>query len=263
MNIKNKIIALRSNLQFDNWPITLLQRLLFRKENLIVYRNGKLAFVVDVEGGDLPGTRECMTTDMYTRYFKQLPKNRPLSVLDLGANGGGFALSLLAGGFTFSNCVCMEMNPNTFTRLQFNLNYNDRNHCRAVNAAVAGRNGFVEIRNTSGGTSESIYSQKLDGMADTLKVPLMTLDEVVDSNFEPHTLVDVCKMDIESAEYEVLESNTCQSLRRFRLLIIEIHNSDKSLDLVERISAAGFHEIVVSGKANDQNVHCFKPIFPK
>ena len=55
MNIRSKIRALRDNLYFDNWPSAILQRIFFRRQNLVVYRKGKISLLLDFAGGDQCG----------------------------------------------------------------------------------------------------------------------------------------------------------------------------------------------------------------
>ena len=261
MSILNKFSALGNNLVFDNWPSALLQRLLFRKEQLVVYRKDGVTFLVDFAGGDAAGARMCLATDMYSRYFSLLPTDHPLTVLDLGANGGGFPLALMAGGFRIAKSVSVEMNPNTHTRLQFNLSYNGRGSCLAVNAAVAAKNGSVTLADNAGGTGESIYSQVLSPEEKSVVVPLITVDDIITTYFgndatEP---IDVCKMDIEGAEYEVLPSETCKQLKRAKFFIIEIHKHPDALQLVETIKSIGFSEVTDKGSSNG-DVHLFKNV---
>ena len=260
MALSSKLRALRANLKFDNWPVAVLHRALFRREPLVVYRMHGVTFLVDFEGGDQCGTRECMVYDMYSRYFPHLPKNRPLTVLDLGANGGGFPLSLLAHSFAISKGVSVEMNPNTYTRLQFNLNYNARSHCRCINAALAAKSGWIDLNNTKGSTGESMYSPLQGREEERVRVPLMTFDEIMSTHFGDGSsnVVDVCKVDVEGAEEEVLLSDTCRSLERVGFLVIEIHQTVDIAELKKRIVSHGFEE-VDADKANGE-VHFFRNV---
>ena len=90
---EHKFQGLAELLYFDNWPLLILHRAFFRSNPLTVYRKNGRDFLIDYEGGDHFGTRACIATDMYRRYFSVLPQ-KPLRVLDIGANGGGFSLSL-------------------------------------------------------------------------------------------------------------------------------------------------------------------------
>ena len=198
---------------------------------------------------------------MYSRYFGLFEKTRPLNILDLGANAGGFPLSLLVAGFTFSKLVCVEMNRNTYTRLCFNLNQNIRAGVTAVNAAVAGRNGTATIADSAGGTSESIYSEISPGWKNSVEVPLVTLDDLVNEQFGigENNFIDVCKMDIEGAEHEVFQSQTGGAIRRVRHLLIEIHprKNFSEADLIKKICGFGF-ELVPDKKPREADVHLFR-----
>jgi FkbM family methyltransferase len=258
MTFSDKLRALRGNLKFDNWPSTVWHRLLFRKEPLLVYRTAGVTFLVDFEGGDQCGTRECLTTDMYSRYFSYLPRNHPLTVLDLGGNGGGFPLSLLANRFALSTCVSVEMNPNTFTRLQFNARYNARRCWQPMNAALAAKSGWIDLDDTKGGTGESMYTAPRNGDKERVRIPLLTFDEIVAQHFEsePGALIDICKIDVEGAEHEVLLSETCQSIVRVGFLVIEIHPTGDVFALIQKIISYGFEEIQAE-KPNGE-VHFFR-----
>jgi FkbM family methyltransferase len=258
---RNKLQALRDNFYFDNGLFAALQRGPFRKENLVVYRKGPLTLLVDFAGGDASGTRSCLTSQMYSRFFALFDRTRPLAVLDLGANGGGFPLSLVLAGFTFSRLVCVEMNRHTCTRLRFNLDYNISGSVVTLNVAAAGRSGTIKIPATRGGTNESIDQASSSTSQELVEIPLITLDELIEGQFgpQPDTSIDICKMDIERAEYEIFQSGTCSAIRRVRHLIIEIHpHPDASASgLIDRICSFGFRH--VSGAATDggASVHLF------
>jgi hypothetical protein len=64
-------------------------------------------------------------------------------------------------------------------------------------------------------------------------------------------------MDVEGAEYEVFQSETCQSIKQARFLIIEIHQRPDAADLVQRIAGCGFAEVVDKGRPNGE-VHFFR-----
>jgi hypothetical protein len=59
---------------------------------LSVYRLGKLEFIIDRAGGDANGVRDVIVSGMYRDLLKHahLSNQYPLSVIDLGSNGGGY-----------------------------------------------------------------------------------------------------------------------------------------------------------------------------
>ena len=67
------------------------------------------------------------------------------------------------------------------------------------------------------------------------------------------------KIDVESAEYEILFTETCGSIRRFEFLIIEIHKHDRwtAQELIRRIESFGFEPVPVPN-AEHADVYFFK-----
>lgn len=239
--LKEKFSGLRTNLAFDNGWLLVLQRLFFRRLPVAVYQRGNLVFVTDFEGGDGMGVRHLLTTDMYSRFFPQIDpvEKGKLSVLDLGANGGGFAFSLHDQGLEFSQAVCVEMNPHTYSRLLFNIDRNFSGRAVTVNAAVTGDGGAVEISDSKGSTGQSMY----EGEGRKISVPGVTFDELVEEHFGPgDSDLDIIKIDVEGAEFEIFLSGNGESLRRFRNIFIEIHPvaSHARGELIEKIESLGF-----------------------
>jgi FkbM family methyltransferase len=252
--------VVRRNLYFDNWPIILWQRAFCRKARLLAFRRGTMEFVVDYAGDDQCGILPCLTSDMYSRYFGLFQRERPLRVLDLGANAGGFCLALLAAGFNFEKVVCVEMNRRTWARLQFNIGQNFECETVLLNVAVTGQEGVIHVRDSRGGTSESIYA-KTDVSGRMVAIPAVTFDGLMHKHFcsGPDTVIDVCKMDIEGAEYEVLQSPACKTIRRVNYLIIEIHPHPAltEVELIRKIESFGFKR-VADAAPSEQNVHLFR-----
>ena len=81
-------------------------------------------------------------------------------------------------------------------------------------------------------------------------MPGVTFDALVAGHFGAgDDDLDLVKMDVEGAEYEILFSDSATALRRFRSLIIEIHrgNVRPPEELVERIGSFGFERVSVAG----------------
>lgn len=257
--LRAKWSGLTSNLCFDNWPFILLQRVLQRNLSLLTFKKGNLTFIVDYSADDHNGIRYCLSSDMYSRYYQHIDNSRPLRVLDLGANTGGFILSLIDAGFPIAKGISVEMNPNAFNRLRFNLSHNDLNSITPINAAATANIGTVEIEAVRGNTGQSIYHQATQN---TVTIPTVTIDQVVADHF-PETGstpdLDLIKIDIEGAEYEVLFSATCQSISRFKHLLIEIHPHSKfsSESLIQKLESFGFKN-ATDLNTRDADVYYFR-----
>jgi FkbM family methyltransferase len=185
-----------------------------------------------------------------------VPRSKPLTVLDVGANNGGFALLLKRMGFALARIVCVELNPRTCVRLRFNLDRNlDAPH-EVVTAALCGRSGHLNVDLGAGSVGDNIYVRH-DEKARPTTVRAVTFDEIVEEQFGPGELLDVCKIDIEHAEYEVFASANHESVDRCRFLIVEIHRGERGSpeDLVRRIQGRGF-ELMPRG--TDPDVYSFR-----
>jgi FkbM family methyltransferase len=244
--IRHRWYGLQATMQFDNWPFLVIQRCCFHTP--MVYRKRDVRFLVDRAGGDQHGLIECVARDMYSRHFSHLTKGRPLRVLDLGANSGGFGLALILAGFEIERIVAVEMNLRTHARLAFNLINNIGSKAALVHAAVCETKHSILVADNGGWVGNSIYDQHLNDTP-TLEVPSVTLDELTLSYF-PNDRVDILKMDIEFAEYEVLFSETCQSIVQYDHLLIEIHEDEqhKETALIQRLDELNFE--MLAGKSN-------------
>jgi FkbM family methyltransferase len=244
MSIKNHLKGLRAVLVFDNWPMLVLGRLFDRQAGFVIYRKSGTEILIDHRGGDCNGTRDCIVSDMYRRYLPSFFLNGPVAVLDLGANGGGFPLMLRIAGVILARVVCIEMNPLTYQRLAVNLATNLGSSAIAINAAVCAlpKDSEILLTPSRGGTGESIYTQRVDPEQSHVSVRTTTLPLLCDRYFK-NEYVDICKIDIEGAEYEVFDSCPDDVLLKIKYLLIEFHILSRTQAVIERIKALGFQEM--------------------
>jgi FkbM family methyltransferase len=244
--LKTRFGGFTAVLAFDNWPTLLFGRLFDRKTGLVVYRKNGLEILVDHHGGDENGTRMCITTGMYKKYLPLFKLSGPVNLLDLGANGGGFPLMLRLEGIDVAQAVCVEMNPLTAQRLAVNLNSNLGFSSVAINAAVCNLAEGSEIclKPSRGGTSESMFTGPVDQAAPSVVVRTTTFQSLYDRYFAKQ-LVDICKIDIEAAEYEVIDSIADDVLKRIRHLFIEFHHRPRTPAVIERLASLGFTELTL------------------
>jgi len=244
MSIGNNLRGLRAIRMFDNWPALVLGRLLDRRTGLKVYRKNGMEILIDHLGGDCNGTRACLTTNMYSRYLPFFDIRRPVRVLDLGANGGGFLLMLKLAGVEVARGVCVEMNPVIFQRLQYNMARNLGPGVTTVNAAVCSMplDSEVLLKPSRGGTGEGLSTQRADTGSPHISVRTTTLTALMDRYFggEP---VDLCKIDVEGAEYEIFGSSSDDSLRQIGFLLAEFHDAPRTPAVAARLQRLGFSEM--------------------
>lgn len=245
---------------FDNRLELLLQRVVFRGTAVQVYRVGGLHLVVDNRASDAGSIRACISGPMYGRFLSQVSLPREATVLDLGANVGGFSLLLYLRGVRFRRLVCVEMNPNTYERLRFNLLSNEIGNVEVINAAVCGAARTLRVRLGRGSTGDSIYAgtDRLDGSRE-YEVRGRTLDEICETAVGGG-IIDLCKMDIEGAEDEVLlgPASANASLSRMRYLLTELHHAEKIGEIVDMLRARGFEWIAGERGGPGCGVHLFR-----
>lgn len=241
--VRNKIAGLRAMWRFDNRLQLIVNRLLFSRSSDI-YVLGGLHVLVDSAGGDAAGTRECLTSPMYRTLLESIHFDSGTTILDLGANGGGFPLLCHHMGIPIKKLVCLELNPNTCQRLRFNLHANLDCEIHVENIGIGGESRVIELELGRGSTGDSIFGTPSSSvpLQKGYRIALLTLDDIFE-RFLGSDIVDLCKMDIEGAEHEVMAGSGRLSLSRCRHLIIELHDA-KGAQMQEvtldRIKALGF-----------------------
>jgi FkbM family methyltransferase len=257
MSLRNKLNGFKEIWHFDNRWQLLLNRLFFRHERINIYRLKGMNILVDHRAGDANGAREVIVSPMYRQFIPQMKLDAPANVLDIGANNGGFSLMLRANDVRLKKVVAVELNPNTFTRLRFNLERNAGCEIAALNAAVCGETRELEVSLGEGDAGDSIYQAAREPCAQLYRIKGMTFDEIYAAGFGDE-VVDICKIDVEGAEYEIFATPHHHKMTRCRYLIIEIHVGKESspAEVFERLRELKFVERPAMERA-DPAVHFF------
>jgi FkbM family methyltransferase len=245
MGFQSKWRSLQFLWRLDNRYQVILARLLFRRWPVITYQIGRFHLLVNSR--DPGGLHECLFTGMYGDILSRLDLPPQPVVIDLGGNEGGFVLRLLMDGYRPSRVVTVEMNPNTFHRLRYNILRNQEGDSDVIWAAVTGRNGTKRLHFDEGTSMDSITGSlsPAEGRK-AYSVPLRTLDSLYREHCLPgFRRVDLLKMDVEGAEFGVLLGPECrQCLRNCRYLLLEIHPDQGHVDrLLRRIHSLGFQTL--------------------
>jgi FkbM family methyltransferase len=257
MTIRNKINGLKEIWQFDNRWQLIASRLLFSKENIDIYRYRGMEILIDHSAGDANGAREVLTSPMYRRYIAQMELPGGSNILDIGANNGGFPLLLKSEGVAIKKLVSVELNPQTFSRMRFNIERNFDCEFVGINGAVCGSHREIDISLGSGGAGDSIYEQNSAGVRHRMQG--YTFDEIYEMALNGER-IDLCKIDIEGAEFEIFANSGHGLIKKCRNLLMEIHEGDgRSRETIRAVlSGLGFKEIGGETKNNeDHHVHFF------
>ncbi len=256
MSIQSKFRGFKEVWQFEN-RFGLVLTKLFSSEQLHVYRFKGMDILIDHAAGDANGAREVLTSPMYKRFFPLMKFDKPINVLDLGANNGGFPLLLQANNISLQKVVSLELNPKTFSRLRFNLERNLHCDLNVINAALCGQNKMLNLSLGSGSVSDSIYADSENPDSDTIQIEGLTMDEIWNRYFGDE-IVDICKMDVEGAEFEVFLQPSHRRLEHCRFLIIEIHERGdrRAKEILPAIESLSFVRQPTEKEA-DPAVHFF------
>lgn len=260
MGIKTKLQGFQACLKFDNRLQLILDRLLFRASRFVPHRLDGIQFIADQMGGDECGLRPCLIDGIYDPFLREAKAfecNSSLNVADVGANAGGFSLIFALHKVAIKKIAAMEMNPLTHSRLRLNLLTNYGPAATCWNAAVSSESGRIDVPFTFGGTGDSFGDFKKH-RGPSFSVPMVTLDEFLDGEF-PEEKIDILKLDVEGAEWNVIDSGRCRRFRDVRFLIVEIHarNGRGLVEFEAAMRSYGF-SLLEMRNPQEPDVFCFR-----
>lgn len=231
---------------FSNWPMVLTRlaakRYLGVNMGEILWRTrGGPTFVTP--SGDIGAWRGIVESVVWDAY-----RLRTLSgvatFVDIGANVGGFSCAMMSL-FPEGRGLAVEPSPRTFAYLRSNLKRNGADQAvECVSAAVTGRGGPGEVRLFEQPT-DSVISTVVPELnrglvGDGILVRAVTLpDLLAQSGFGS---IDVLKVDVEGAEFDILRGLDDADLRGVRRIVLEYHPvpGRTPQDVVASLDRAGF-----------------------
>jgi FkbM family methyltransferase len=253
---QRKLTGIRLLWHFDNRWTLIADRLLRPGGSVSTYRYGQLRIEVDHAAGDANGVREVFATPMYRDLLATTDLDGSVRVLDIGAHIGSFTLLLVALGFDVTGATCVEMNAHTAARLRRNLETNLPGRANAIRAAVCGDGIDRIVSLGTGDTGDSLEhgSPTVDGTS-LQHVPGTTIDRLLADFVDP---VDICKLDVEGAEYAIFGQPNHATIRRCRYLLIEVHDhvDHDPEHLLSHLHALGFE--ATTGARDAVGVHLFR-----
>jgi len=165
-------------------------------------------------------------------------------VVDAGAHVGTFTATAAAHA---ERVVAVEPNPDNLAMLRRNLEANGIANVEVVEGALWPGGGEVDL-GTIGPTSAG--SVVVGATTGGVRVPALDLNDLVD-RVGP---VDLLKLDIEGAEFEVLQRTSLDTLRQIGVIVGELHlwaaPPAEAEALIARLEEAGFAVEVRRGPIN-------------
>ncbi len=120
-----------------------------------------------------------------------------------------------------------------------------------LNGAVWSDVGFTDVYLGAGSPGDCVVNGKAPGRR-KYQIETFTFDHLID-RYMPDDVIDICKIDIEGAEYEVLGGDKCGKLSRCKNVIIEVHPDQyrKVETIVQFMARHGFAECKRSSVSNN------------
>jgi FkbM family methyltransferase len=244
-------------LSFRNGIQIILNRVFFNRTGPTVYSYSGMTFLVDHSAGDQDGPRACIIPGLYDPFLSAMNLDSPVNFIDLGANAGGFVLSLLKHDHTIRKGICVELNPITWSRLTYNLFANvvgAYNKIVILNGAVSSSDGHIDIKLGQGSVGDNIQGSNQGTL---YQLPTYSLETVL--NLFDGSPIDILKIDIEGAEYELRE--TCPShLSKVKYILIEIHDMEghEQSEISNWIESMGFTSVNPTFTPVENNVFLYR-----
>jgi len=261
--LSNKLSGFRDSLAFSNrWPL-IFQRLLRPHDPIVTYGwRGRWWLVCDARVQDNSAPKEVLANGCYDEWIRRSIRDGSLAYVNVGANIGAFDLAV-ASAAAIPFALGIELNPDTFTRLNFNLAINDLRQVVTLNVGLAGRAGTFRFSSSNCSLADSLFAAP-GAAADPAAraIPLLTLEAALESAGFADREFDLLKLDCEAAEYGIVSTAPIEVLRRFRHVVIELHpvpEGETLGALSSRFEAAGFRaETVLPGAIEQASLHFWK-----
>ena len=156
------------------------------------------------------------------------------TIVDLGANIGAFSI-LASSRLPNAKIIAVEPFPSTYKRLLDTIRHNGmRAGITAVNAAAVGERRPVIMDDSEGVAS---HSRKI-GASSGITIEGCTIEMLMEKY--SLTSIDLLKVDIEGAEYELFEKTPRSVLKAISRIGLEYHGNGDTTSLFNALKDAGF-----------------------
>ncbi len=204
-------------------------------------RNGLTVVTPNADGARFP-LYEIFADDAYRMDDLRADVDPEASVLDVGGQIGSFSLAM-SQALPKARIEVYEASPTSAGYISRNVAANALGDRITVHAcALAGETGtftFVDSGDASGHNGLTAP----EGLGDEVTVPATTFDEAVKGAPGP---VQIVKMDVEGAEYDIILRSDPASWADVRKLVMEYHpvKGHGLQELTDFLSGVGIHEVL-------------------
>jgi FkbM family methyltransferase len=193
--------------------------------------NAHLPFKIDTPSGTFEFREIADIATFWQIFYREVYPVTPSDrlIVDAGANIGAFSLFALQTA-PHANVIAVEPAPDSCSRIRSMLQANKfESRCILHEVALGNRSGETTIQLDTGSQF------RRTGVAGH-RVAMETLDSLI----PPAAVVDLMKIDVERAEYEVLHSVSPSTLRRIRKIVMEFHPNAPSERAILPLTSSGF-----------------------
>jgi FkbM family methyltransferase len=174
------------------------------------------------------------------------PFHEQTNLLDIGANVG-YSSAYFAGIYPKCEVVAVELMPSNFEQLSHNTAFLGE-RIRTVEAAVWSHNDGVSIADDTFRDGDAWSHHASEAEAGKSLVPSITMVELMQQHAMPR--VNICKIDIEGAEYELFTDGNRGWTNHCDVILLEIHEDLATFDIVDAMHNDGFqsftaHELTI------------------
>jgi len=159
------------------------------------------------------------------------------TVLDIGANVG-YSSAYFAGIYPQCEVVAVELMHTNFEQLNRNTAFLGK-RITTLEAAVWSHNDGVSIADDTFRDGDAWSHHASEAKEGKSIVPSITMADLMQKHAMPH--VNICKIDIEGAEYELFAEGNRQWVDNCDVILLEIHEDLATFDIVSEMRADGFH----------------------
>ena len=209
---KRTIILIKSPFVYKNFPLFILSR--FKNGTGILKLRCGLNFKFRCKNDDRSTISEIFILEIYNKYTI----NETDIIVDAGANIGEFTL-LAASQAKKGMVYAIEPNKEANELLLANIASNNLTNVKTFDVALDSKDGIRNFYISHGTNSNFFYKTRDDK---NILVKTITLKHFIENNAIKK--IDLLKMDIEGAEFDVLMNTSKEELRKIYKIILEFHN---------------------------------------
>lgn len=196
-----------------------------QREIKLIFRNNYLLYVktkyIYWKRNGLKEISNIFTRDIYSKYGLSIKTGDTIIVL--GAHVGTFTIYAADRVTQKGKVFAYEPAPYNYLMLKRNILVNHLTQVRIFNLALSSKSGKTKLF-----LSDCYYEHSLKNRTDKyISVETVTLNRVFQKN--KISICDLLKVDIEGAEWEVLNNFSLANLGKIKQIAMEYHNNNNNI----------------------------------